>query len=88
MEEFVRQEPVRPEGSVSRTQFGNVLGKQESARAADRRDDTEPADHLEPAVEPDVQPDAVDPREAAIDDSVEMTFPASDPPAWTAGHVG
>ncbi len=22
------------------------------------------------------------PREAAIDDAVEMTFPASDPPAW------
>ena len=25
--------------------------------------------------------------EAAIDDAIEMTFPASDPPAWPSSHA-
>lgn len=53
--------------------------KHEEAEATPSPRDT--GKHTAPA--PDDEAGMVRSREAAIDAALEMTFPASDPPAWT-----
>jgi hypothetical protein len=52
-----------------------------------RHSEGTPPDRASRAAKEPPPSDAVLADEAAIDDAIEMTFPASDPPAWTVSHV-
>lgn len=51
--------------------------------------DVDPAAHATPPRADEAKPRTkpLSAREEAIDDAVEMTFPASDPPAWMSSGV-
>ncbi|HEX5438131.1 MAG TPA: hypothetical protein VFW98_13280 [Gemmatimonadaceae bacterium] len=58
----------------------------DTPRRDTRSDDPQPAPapHEERRTIAPRQNVAIDASEDAIDEAIEMTFPASDPPAWTA----